>query len=203
MSTPTFISNNIQSNSERGLLTLITGPNASGKSVYLKQVFPQSLLSSQVGQIILLAHIGSYVPANEGFTIGIVKELFCMANDGNSVIANRKFVQNLAAIDSILSLYSSRSLILIDEFGPGSDTIDGLSLFISLVLYFLKLEDCPRIFLISHYFEHIRTLIDQSCLQKIRVLKTEVCDSENITTFLYKLDLPLTLESSRGSAPTA
>lgn len=126
-----------------------------------------------------------------------------MANDGNSVIANRKFVQNLAAIDSILSLYSSRSLILIDEFGPGSDTIDGLSLFISLVLYFLKLEDCPRIFLISHYFEHIRTLIDQSCLQKIRVLKTEVCDSENITTFLYKLDLPLTLESSRGSAPTA
>ena len=133
-----------------------------------------------------MAHVGSYIPAKEGSIIGIVNELFCMASDSNSVAANRKFVQNLATVDSILSHCSPRSLVLIDEFGPGSNTIDGLSLFISLLLYFLKLEDSPLIFLISHYFEHIKNFIDASFLEKIRCLKTEIWDLDGIT-FLYKL----------------
>lgn len=115
----TFIPNDTSICAGReGTVQLITGPNASGKSVYLKQV----------GLIAYLAHIGACVPA-EAAVVGLMDGIFArIASRESSSVANSSFFLDLTQVSTMLRHASPRSLLLIDEFGKGTDPLDGAAL---------------------------------------------------------------------------
>jgi DNA mismatch repair protein MSH5 len=100
----TFKPNSTHFEADKGRVAVVTGPNASGKSVYLEQV----------GIIVYLAHIGSFVPAQKakvGLTDRIVTRMVC--DEGHNAL----FAKDLVQLSSILKAATPRSLVLIDEFG--------------------------------------------------------------------------------------
>ncbi|KAG0150073.1 hypothetical protein CROQUDRAFT_668766 [Cronartium quercuum f. sp. fusiforme G11] len=123
-------------------MVVITGANFSGKSVYLKQV----------ALIVILAQIGSYVPAS-GAQIGIHDAIFTRVTTTESSSRNASaFMIDLQQVSFMLRNCTQRSLLLIDEFGKGTDPIDGQALFCSLVQHLIKRgRRCPKTILSTHF----------------------------------------------------
>lgn len=123
---------------------MITGPNNSGKSVYLKQV----------GLITFMAHIGSFVPAEEAI-IGMTDRIMTRISSQDSItVKQSSFAVDLLQIHSMITLCTSRTLLLVDEFGKGTLALDGLSLLASTIKYLQsKNEECPKVFVSTHYTE--------------------------------------------------
>ena len=112
-----FVPNDLHLDAERRML-IITGPNMGGKSTYMRQV----------ALIVLLAHIGSYVPANHAL-IGPIDRIFTRIGAADDLAGGRStFMVEMTEAANILHNASSRSLILLDEIGRGTSTFDGLSL---------------------------------------------------------------------------
>ena len=112
-----FIPNDVQFNSERRML-IVTGPNMGGKSTYMRQT----------ALIVLLAHIGSYVPAKSA-RIGIVDQIFTRIGSSDDLAGGRStFMVEMTETANILHNATARSLVLMDEIGRGTSTFDGLSL---------------------------------------------------------------------------
>ena len=117
LTTPTFVPNDTNLGGET-TMSLITGPNASGKSVYLKQV----------GLIAFLAHIGSFVPA-ESCQIGLMDGIFTRIQTRESAtVAKSAFLLDLTQVATMMRHCTERSLLLLDEFGKGTDPMDGAAL---------------------------------------------------------------------------
>jgi DNA mismatch repair protein MSH5 len=117
LTTATFVPNDTDMQPGKSL-HLITGPNASGKSVYIKQV----------GLIVFLAHIGSFVPA-ESASIGLIDGIYTRIQTRESAnIAKSSFMLDLTQIATMLRHCTPKSLLLIDEFGKGTDPADGAAL---------------------------------------------------------------------------
>ena len=107
-------------------IALISGPNASGKSVYLKQV----------ALIVYLAHIGSFVPC-ERARIGLVDRILTRISSTETVSAPQSaFALDLQQVSRMLRSHTTRSLCLIDEFGKGTMPVDGIALLASVVKHF-------------------------------------------------------------------
>ncbi len=120
-----YISNDALLDLEDNRLLLITGPNMAGKSTFLRQT----------GLIVLLAHIGCFVPASEA-KIGLVDRIFTRVGASDNLAGGQStFMVEMTETARILSASTNRSLILLDEIGRGTSTYDGLSLAWSIAEY--------------------------------------------------------------------
>ncbi|TPX24264.1 MutS protein msh5 [Coccidioides immitis] len=125
-------------------MLLLTGPNYSGKSVYLKQV----------ALIIYMAHIGSFVPAKTA-TIGVTDQILTRITSRETVSKTQStFAIDLQQISFAVANSTNRSLIIIDEFGKGTESADGVGLACALFEYFLDLGDeRPKVIGATHFHE--------------------------------------------------
>ncbi|KAK2760737.1 MutS protein msh5 [Arachnomyces sp. PD_36] len=125
-------------------MLLLTGPNYSGKSVYLKQV----------ALIVYLSHIGSFVPADKA-TIGLTDKILSRISTRETVSKIQStFMIDLQQISLALNLATKRSLIIIDEFGKGTDSSDGAGLACGLFEHLLNLgNERPRVLAATHFHE--------------------------------------------------
>jgi DNA mismatch repair protein MSH5 len=125
-------------------MLVVTGPNHSGKSVYLKQV----------ALTVYLAHIGSFVPA-ERATIGVTDKILTRISTRESVSRNESaFAIDLNQVAFAVKFASRRSLVLIDEFGKGTRPDDGAGLMTALLDHFHSLgPERPRVLAATHFHE--------------------------------------------------
>ncbi|KEQ73926.1 mismatch repair protein 5 [Aureobasidium namibiae CBS 147.97] len=125
-------------------MILVTGPNFSGKSVYLKQV----------AIIVFMAHVGSFVPATRA-DIGLTDKIMTRVATRESVSRNQSaFMIDLQQISVALNLATNRSLLIIDEFGKGTDSHDGAGLAAGVFNHLLERGDqCPKILGATHFHE--------------------------------------------------
>ncbi|EYC43627.1 hypothetical protein Y032_0487g2349 [Ancylostoma ceylanicum] len=138
-----FVPNPVSSGVEYSKIKIFTGPNACGKSVYLKQV----------GLLVFLAHIGSFVPADFA-RIGTVNRILSRIYTVDSVLDGMStFAKDLDQISFALRRGNERSLVIIDEFGKGTMTEVGLSLLASSLSYWAAKgrDGCPHVFVSSHF----------------------------------------------------
>ncbi|OLQ91253.1 DNA mismatch repair protein MutS [Vibrio panuliri] len=136
-----FIANPIELNTQRKML-IITGPNMGGKSTYMRQT----------ALIALLAHIGSYVPA-ESAHIGSIDRIFTRIGASDDLASGRStFMVEMTETANILHNATERSLVLMDEIGRGTSTYDGLSLAWASAEWLAKQIGALTLFA-THYFE--------------------------------------------------
>ncbi len=128
---------------EAAALALLTGPNMAGKSTYIRQV---ALLT-------LLAHAGSFVPATSA-TVGMVDRIFTRIGADDALHAGQStFMVEMIETANILHHATGKSLVILDEVGRGTSTLDGLSLAWAIVEYLAKRDDAPRTLFATHYHE--------------------------------------------------
>jgi DNA mismatch repair protein MSH5 len=125
-------------------MLIMTGPNYSGKSVYLKQT----------ALIVYMAHIGSFVPA-ESAVIGLTDKILTRIATRESVEREQSaFMIDLQQIALSMTMATSRSLVIIDEFGKGTNSHDGAGLSCGVLEYFLSLGDeRPKVLATTHFHE--------------------------------------------------
>jgi DNA mismatch repair protein MutS len=113
-----FVPNGTAMDLDRNRLVILTGPNMAGKSTYIRQV----------ALIVLLAQIGSFVPADEA-RIGVVDRIFTRVGSGDDISRGEStFMVEMVEIANILNNATRRSLVILDEVGRGTSTFDGLAL---------------------------------------------------------------------------
>ncbi len=139
-----YIPNDVYLDKETQQIIMITGPNMSGKSAVLRQT----------ALICLLAHMGSYVPAQSA-QIGIVDKIFTRVGASDNISSGEStFMVEMNETSSILNNLSSRSLILLDEIGRGTSTYDGISIAWSIAEYLHNDEGPkPKTLFATHYHE--------------------------------------------------
>jgi len=136
-----FIPNDVLFNSTERMF-IITGPNMGGKSTYMRQV----------ALIVLLAHVGSYVPAKSA-RIGAVDRIFTRIGAADDLASGRStFMVEMTETATILHNATSQSLVLMDEIGRGTSTFDGLSLAWACADYLANKVQAFTLFA-THYFE--------------------------------------------------
>lgn len=136
-----FVPNHLNMDENRRLL-IITGPNMGGKSTYMRQN----------AIIVLLAHIGSFVPAEEA-NIGLIDKLFTRIGAQDELSAGKStFMVEMLETAHILSNATEQSLVLMDEIGRGTSTFDGLSLAFAIAEH-LNNQIKPLTLFSTHYFE--------------------------------------------------
>jgi len=140
-STAPFVPNDLDLNARRRML-VITGPNMGGKSTYMRQT----------ALIVVLAHIGSYVPAVRA-RIGPLDRIYTRIGAGDDLAGGRStFMVEMTETANILHNASERSLVLMDEIGRGTSTFDGLSLAWAVARH-LAIEVRAFTLFATHYFE--------------------------------------------------
>ena len=170
-----FISNSIDLNTTTNQIHLITGPNMAGKSTYLRQI----------GLIVLMAQIGSFVPAKEA-EIGIVDHLFTRVGASDNLAGGEStFLVEMIEASNIVHNATPKSLILLDEIGRGTATFDGLSLAWSITEYLHNNESvAARTLFATHY--HELTKLDKT-LERLENYHASVKESEDEIIFLKKI----------------
>lgn len=179
-----FIPNDIYLNNQNQQIIILTGPNMSGKSAVLRQT----------AIIVLLAHIGSFVPAKKA-KIGFVDKIFTRVGASDNLsVGESTFMVEMLETASILNNLSERSLILLDEIGRGTSTYDGISLAWAITEFLHQHEFQPKTIFATHYHElnEIAT-----ALKRVRNFNIKVKEFQNKIIFLRKLE-PGTSEHSFG-----
>ncbi|PWY89766.1 DNA mismatch repair protein Msh5 [Aspergillus heteromorphus CBS 117.55] len=174
-----------QTNTESGpSMLLLTGPNYSGKSVYMKQV----------ALIAYLAQVGSFVPAKSA-EIGIIDKILVKSNTQDSVSQIQStFMNDLQQISFDLKQMTSRSLLLIDEFGKGTNENDGIGLACGVLKHLLGLENAPKVIAATHFHEILENgFLKPSPQLQLGHMEIRVCDNprdaEDQITYLYNFRL--------------
>jgi DNA mismatch repair protein MutS len=140
----TFVPNDAHLGEESSRFILLTGPNMGGKSTYLRQT----------ALLVILAQIGAFVPAR-AMRLGIVDRIFTRIGAGDDLASGQStFYVEMAEASNILRRCTSRSLIVIDEVGRGTGTIDGLAIAQAICEYLLELEaQSPMTLFATHFHE--------------------------------------------------
>ncbi len=139
-----FISNDCRLGATRRML-MVTGPNMGGKSTFMRQV----------ALIVLLAHVGAFVPAAAA-RIGPVDAIFTRIGASDDLASGRStFMVEMTEAAAILHGSTEHSLVLMDEIGRGTSTFDGLALAFSIARHLLTHNRCMTLFA-THYFELTR-----------------------------------------------
>ncbi|XP_043276962.1 mutS protein homolog 5-like [Venturia canescens] len=171
-----FVPNDTHSSNESSLIKILTGPNACGKSIYLKQL----------ALIVFMAHIGSFVPA-ESATIGIISHIFTQLHSTDSLAQNASsFLLSLRQINVALYGSTPSSLVIFDEFGTGTTEIDGAALLTAVLKSFYDRGiQCPHIFAATHIHRVIE-LLPQSRMIEAQTFEF-LSNESNDLVFLYRL----------------
>ncbi|HVZ84066.1 MAG TPA: DNA mismatch repair protein MutS [Terracidiphilus sp.] len=155
-------------------LLLITGPNMGGKSTYLRQA----------AMLILMAQMGSFVPADR-MRFGLVDRIYTRIGASDNVARGRStFMVEMTETATILNTATRRSLILLDEMGRGTATFDGLSLAWATVEY-LHAETGARTLFATHY--HELTMLAEK-LKRVRNLRVGVKEAASGIVFLHSIE---------------
>jgi DNA mismatch repair protein MutS len=171
-----FIANDLYLNAagDGPSLLLITGPNMGGKSTYLRQA----------AMLVLLAQMGSFVPA-ESLRFGLVDRIYTRIGASDNVARGRStFMVEMTETATILNTATNRSLILLDEMGRGTATFDGLSLAWATVEY-LHAETGARTLFATHY--HELTMLAEK-LPRVRNLRVGVQEAASGIVFLHNIE---------------
>jgi DNA mismatch repair protein MutS len=164
----------ILSNNDNQII-LLTGPNMAGKSVYLRQI----------GLIVLLAQIGSFVPA-ESAVIGLVDRIYTRVGASDNISAGEStFLVEMQEAANILNNASSKSLILLDEIGRGTSTFDGISIAWAITEYLHENPDMPAKTLFATHYHELNEMA--SIFPRIKNFKVEVREYEDKVIFLHKV----------------
>jgi DNA mismatch repair protein MutS len=143
-----FVANDLCFSSQRRML-IITGPNMGGKSSYMRQA----------ALMIIMVHIGCYVPA-KSLTCGVIDKIFTRIGASDDLTSGRStFMVEMSETANILHNATANSLILMDEIGRGTSTFDGLSLAWACADYLAKVTKAYTLFA-THYFE-LTTLAEE------------------------------------------
>jgi DNA mismatch repair protein MutS len=138
-----YIPNDIYLNQEDQQIIILTGPNMSGKSALLRQT----------ALIVILAQIGSYVPAKHA-EIGLVDKVYTRVGASDNISQGEStFMVEMVETASILNNLSNRSLVILDEIGRGTSTYDGVSLAWSIAEFMHNSEHKPKTLFATHYHE--------------------------------------------------
>jgi len=170
-----YISNDVFLDNEKQQIIIITGPNMSGKSAFLRQT----------ALIVLMAQIGSFVPATSA-KIGLVDKIFTRVGASDNISSGEStFMVEMNETASILNNISNRSLILLDEIGRGTSTYDGVSIAwaISEFLHEHPIYH-PKVLFATHYHELNEMA---SSMKRIKNFHVTVKEVQNTVLFLRKL----------------
>ncbi len=139
----TYIANDISLDPQGQQIIILTGPNMSGKSAVLRQT----------ALITLMAHMGSFVPAEKA-SIPLTDKIFTRVGASDNLSGGEStFMVEMNETASIINNISSRSLILLDEIGRGTSTYDGISIAWSIAEYLHNSPHCPKTLFATHYHE--------------------------------------------------
>jgi len=169
-----FIANDTSLSAERQLM-LITGPNMAGKSTYIRQV----------ALLVILAQMGSYVPATSA-RIGLVDKIFSRIGASDDLARGQStFMVEMAETANILNHATSRSLVLLDEIGRGTSTYDGIAIAWSVAEYLLTTEGKQaKTLFATHYWELTRLPLEIKRAVNYQVAVSETADG---IVFLRKI----------------
>ncbi|GAB6281800.1 MAG: DNA mismatch repair protein MutS [Ignavibacterium sp.] len=171
-----FNPNTCELDDEDTQIIILTGPNMAGKSVYLRQV----------GLIVLLAQIGSFVPAKSA-EIGLVDRIFTRVGASDNISAGEStFLVEMQETANILNNATSKSLILLDEIGRGTSTFDGISIAWAVTEY---LHENPEVAAKTLFATHYHELNEMAeIFPRIKNYKVEVREYEDKVIFLHKVN---------------
>jgi DNA mismatch repair protein MutS len=169
-----YISNDVYLDRDKQQIIMITGPNMSGKSAILRQT----------ALIVLLAQIGSFVPA-ERAEIGVVDKIFTRVGASDNIsMGESTFMVEMNETASILNNISERSLVLLDEIGRGTSTYDGVSIAWAITEYLHEHPARPKTLFATHYHE-LNQLAET--FSRIKNYNVSVKETKDSVLFLRKL----------------
>jgi DNA mismatch repair protein MutS len=180
-----FVPNDTLLSNEDQQLIILTGPNMSGKSTYLRQV----------ALIVLMAQTGSFVPASAA-AIGLVDRIFTRIGAGEDLAAGKStFMVEMTETANILNNATARSLIILDEIGRGTSTYDGLSIARAVAEY---IHNSPRLGAKTLFATHYHELVELAdFLPRARNCNVAIAEENGEVIFLRKV-IPGGVDKSYG-----
>ena len=169
-----YIANDVFLDNASQQIIMITGPNMSGKSAILRQT----------ALIVLLAQMGSFVPA-ESVRMGIVDKIFTRVGASDNIsMGESTFMVEMNETASILNNISDRSLVLLDEIGRGTSTYDGISIAWSIAEYLHEHPNKPKTLFATHYHELNEM---ETTFERIQNFNVSVKEMKDNVLFIRKL----------------
>ena len=180
-----FVPNDTRLSNDDAQLIVLTGPNMSGKSTYLRQV----------ALIVLLAQIGSFVPADSA-AIGLVDRIFTRIGAGEDIAAGQStFMVEMVETANILNNATPRSLIILDEIGRGTSTYDGLSIARAVAEY---IHNCSGLGTKTLFATHYHEMVELAdLLPRVKNFNVAVAEEKGKVIFLYRI-MPGGVDKSYG-----
>lgn len=170
-----FVPNDIHLDSDRQQIIIITGPNMAGKSALLRQT----------ALIVLLAQIGSFVPA-EAAIIGLVDKIFTRVGASDNIsLGESTFMVEMTEASNILNNVTPRSLVLFDELGRGTSTYDGISIAWAIVEYLHEQPKAKARTLFATHYHELNEM--EKNFSRIKNYNVSVKEHEGRVIFLRKL----------------
>jgi DNA mismatch repair protein MutS len=170
-----FVPNDLNIDNEHNQILIITGPNMAGKSTYLRQV----------GLIVLMAQIGSYVPAASA-QIGVVDKVFTRVGaSDNLAFGESTFLMEMNETANILNNVTPHSLVLLDEIGRGTSTYDGMSIAWAVTEYLHQHQEvASKTLFATHYHELTKM---EEILPRVKNFNVAVREYADEVIFLRKI----------------
>ncbi len=173
--TESYIANDVYLDNNHQQIIMITGPNMSGKSAILRQT----------ALIVILAQIGSYVPATYA-SIGLVDKVFTRVGASDNISSGEStFMVEMNETASIMNNLSNRSLVLLDEIGRGTSTYDGISIAWAIAEYLHEHQSFKAKTLFATHYHELNEMTNN--FSRIKNFNVSVQDTGNKVVFLRKL----------------
>ncbi len=170
-----FTPNNCKLSSSEEQIIILTGPNMAGKSVYLRQI----------GLLVLMAQIGSFIPAKKA-AIGLVDRIYTRVGASDNISAGEStFLVEMQEAANILNNATNKSLILLDEIGRGTSTFDGISIAWAITEYLHENPNLTAKTLFATHYHELNEMAD--IFPRIRNYKVDVREYGDKVIFLHKV----------------
>jgi len=171
----TYVANDVYLDREKQQILIITGPNMSGKSAFLRQT----------ALIVLMAQMGSYIPAKSA-KIGLIDKIFTRVGASDNIaMGESTFMVEMNETASILNNLSERSLILLDEIGRGTSTYDGISIAWAIAEYLHEHPTRPKTLFATHYHELNEM---ENLFERIKNYHVSVKEHQDRIIFVRKME---------------